>query len=227
MADDAEEIVSFAKLSEVKKYLKTQSNDDDDVLKALLKRTTKMMQNYIGRDLIQATYTDEPYEGDGQTKDLMLKQYPLITLTAIKEITDFYSRAYLTLTEHLHYEIKDKGVTDNGGLITRIDGNWQKGIQNYLVTYTAGYSASTMPEDLKQAQIDWLTFIYNNADMRLGVASYRLGSFSVNFKDNEAKDNLGNSLGPALPPSDVRMILDNYREPRMEGSGDTSFGGLI
>lgn len=214
-------MANFATLSQVKTFLGITSSAEDALITTMLDRTTKLIQNYVGRDLVQTTYTDVKYDGDG-CKDLLLINYPIITLTSVYDDYDRIFGADSLLVEDDgtndgDYIIIKKGEVDNPGIIRRIDGAcWIEGDQNIKISYVGGYA--TIPTDLVQAQIDWLSFIYRNKDMRLGIASYRLGDFSVNFKDSTSKDQMGNSLGPALPPDDVRMILDCYKDPRMEST---------
>lgn len=212
---------NFASRSEVKQYLGIASSNttDDSLLDALLLRTTKMIQAYTGRDLLQTTYTDEKYDGDGE-KDLHLYAYPLITLTSVYDSPDrtFGSEDLLvedTADVEGDYVIIRKGFVENPGIIRRVAGVWVKGDQNIKVTYVAGYADASIPKDLVQAQIDWLSYIYRNKDARIGIDNYRLGQYSVTYRNNTARDAQGNVLGGVLPPDEVRMVLDNYKDPRI------------
>ncbi len=217
-------MADFTDKAAVKTFLGITSSTDNDLIDALLARTTKMMQRYTGRVLLEATYTDQAYEGDGINNELLLKEYPVSVVSSIKEMYDIYNRQTITLVEHLNYEVLELSEAENPGIIRRIDGPWTKGIQNFQITYTAGYSV--VPVDLVQAQIDWVSYFYQNRDSRIGISSYRLGAFAVAYKDNTLKDQAGNSMGPVLPPDDVRMVLDFYRDPRMESTSSGS-GGLF
>ena len=209
---------NFASLQNVKDFLGITASTDDDLITALLGRTTRMMQMYVGRDLIQATYTDEKYDGNGIDQDLNLRQYPIISVSSVYDDPDRVFGADSLLTEDNgsndgQYIIYQKGEIDNQGIIRRVDGAWIKGKQNIKVTYTAGYA--TVPEDLVQAQIDFTSFLYKNRDQRLGISGYRIGSYSVTYKDNSSGDATGaqNAI-----PADIRSVLDNYRDPRMEST---------
>jgi hypothetical protein len=181
-----------------------------------------MIQQYCGRALLQATYTDEKYDGDGLSRDLIVRGYPIITLTSVYDDPDRAFGADALLIEDTgglssaHFIIINKGEVDNPGLIKRIDGPWAKGIQNIKVTYVGGYADASIPYDLVQAQIDWLTYIFRNKDMRIGVSGYRIGQYSVNFAAPSTVEGFSGVL--ALPPSEVRLVLDNYKELRMESS---------
>lgn len=215
---------NFATRAEVKSYLGIASSNttDDSLLDALLLRTTKLIQNYTGRDLLQTTYTDERYDGDGE-RDLHLLAYPLITLTSVYDDPDrdFDSESLLdedTSDVEGHYIIIRKGFVENPGIIRRVDGVWAKGDQNIKVTYVAGYADANIPKDLVQAQIDWVSFIYRNKDARVGIDSYRIGQYSVTYKKNSSMGAQGSGLSPALPPDEVRMVLDTYRDPRISST---------
>ena len=211
-------MANFASTALVKEFLGITASTDDTLIGNILDRTTRMIQQYCGRDLMEATYTDEPYLGDGVSMDLILRQYPLTSITSITEILDLLSGSTLVLTVNLHYKILHSGLSENPGIVRRLDGYWTKArVDNFLVTYVAGFASGSIPKDLVQAEIDWCSYIYKNRDMRVGVSSYRIGSYSVNYKDDaNAGDGSGLNLG--LPPSEVRMVLDNYKDPRMEST---------
>lgn len=209
-------MANFATRDNVKTFLGITSSTDDTLIDSILDRTTLMIKRYCGRDLEQTTYTDERHDGDGIDDSLLLRNWPIISVASVYDDPDRLFTSDSLLTANEDYVVQSSGDTDNPGVIRRIDSVWLKGIQNIKVAYTAGYT--TTPVDLVQAQVDWTSFLYKNRDMRIGISSYRLGAYSVNFKENTAKDSMGQNMGVILPPDDVRMVLDYYRDPRMEST---------
>ena len=215
-------MANFASVSDVKNYIGNFPASDENLLTSLLTRTTKLIQQYVGRDLIQDTYTNIQRNGNGQ-RILQVQNYPIVSVTNIyDDVTRTFGSDSLLIEDTgglystAHYVIEGKGEIENTGHIIRLDGVWTRGIKNIRMTYVGGYAS--VPTDLVQAQIDWTTYIYKNKDMRIGVSSYRLGDFNIAFKDNVSRNSSGDIIGPALPPDDIRMILDNYRDSRMEST---------
>lgn len=211
-------MANFATRQQVKDFLGISASTDDAQIDALLERTSRMIANYTNRELLEATYTDEQYDGDGHERDIVLKQYPVSTLTTVKWILDRVNSTTETLTELLDYILRQKNDTKNPGIVRLLAGVWPQGSDNILITYTAGYASASIPADLVQAQIDWVSYILGNKESRIGISSYRLGQFSINYKDNTLRDNNGSVIGTALPPDEVRLVLDFYKDYNMEST---------
>lgn len=114
----------------------------------------------------EATYTDAVYDGSG-TDQIRLRNIPVTAVTAVKIRTGLADATLETQATNTYlFE------TDRSGLLTRLTNTpvwpgesvpvngavsltplavWPAGRQNIVVTYTAGYDASTMPADLKHA----------------------------------------------------------------------------
>lgn len=119
----------------------------DDRIQTLINLISGRIEDWCGRGLKAATYTDEPYDGDEiPGEDLWLKQYPVISFSALKidgVIID--AAAYLVYNER--------------GLVKYPNG-WGSGTgifgakQNVQATYTAGYA--TVPGGLGIVCIEWV-----------------------------------------------------------------------
>ena len=222
-------MANFATITQIKTYLGNVSPEDEILLTSLLTRTTKLIQNYVGRDLVQTTYTNIRRNGNGE-RVLQVQHYPIISVTNIYDDVNrvFGSDTLLIedtggLYSTAHYVIAANGEVENPGEIIRLDGAWTKGLQNIKMTYVGGYSDANMPADLVQAQIDWVTYIFKNKDIGSNVSSYRLGDFSVALKSMGGESEFGN-INPIMPPDNVRLVLDTYRDPRMESTCDENYG---
>ena len=211
---------TFATLGDTKEFLSIEGNDDDALLSNLLKRTTKLIQDYLGRKIFLDSSITEFQSGDGRTAELILNQYPI---TAITSVYDDPNRAYGSGTllnndadvdEGDYLVIDADDTTDNPGIVLRLDGNvWSRGQKNIKVIYAAGYADADIPETIKQAQIDWVAFIYQHRDKRSGIKGFRLGQFAITY------DNSGNegSTFKSMPLA-VKDALDMYKDYRVEST---------
>lgn len=73
------------------------------------------------------------------------------------------------------------------------------------VNYTAGYA--TIPEDLKNAMLQFVSYLYNKNDSTLtGVKSYSIEDLSKEFESAGSSDS-----GVATLPNDVMLVFDMYK----------------
>jgi hypothetical protein len=72
-------------LKELKTYLNIVDNSQDSFLELLIDCANDFVVNYTGRSFNSADYI-EYINGDGQ-KDILLSNYPIITLTSFKRNT--------------------------------------------------------------------------------------------------------------------------------------------
>lgn len=123
-------------LAELKPYLKIDASETafDTLLTSMISEISKLIQNLIGCDLIQDTYSGIKVNGSGYSV-LDLPNWPI---TAVSSITE----DGVTLAEGTDFEIDP-----SGDYLIRLDGKWSKGIKNITVSYTAGHSDT--PGDLK------------------------------------------------------------------------------
>lgn len=122
-------------LSEVKDYLKINSDSTDDgLLNTLIAACSQAIEDYCERTFTEKLYEDEEYDGSG-TKYLLLGQYPVKTIASVEVDGQ--------LLDPSEYKVKKS----NGTLI-RTSGVWPKGDINISVTYTAGYTEIPFPVQL-------------------------------------------------------------------------------
>jgi len=189
-------------LANVKEYLKipTLTTTYDALLTNLVKRSGALLEKYMGRTILQATYT-EYYDGDGKTK-LLLNQWPIISVT---ELNMDNSRLFLTATQiqpsdyviwnNVGYLELLKPLDYLSGIETAYGRFFIHGQQNIKVTYAAGYA--TVPDDVEQASIIHVAYLYNKAGSE-GHISMSLGGLAKSY-DRRAI------------PDEVAMYLEPYR----------------
>lgn len=104
--------------------------------------------------------------------------------------------AYLSIPDKT--QVSFETYFNEGYLYLR--GGWPIGRRNIFVDYTAGYTSTTMPEDLKLAIKMWVKHIYQKRmEESFGVNSYTVGGLTTSF-DTEGI------------PVQVRKILMSYRK---------------
>ena len=74
-------------LAEVKTYLNISDTSEDYYLQTLVDMVDAYVKKYTMRDLEETTYTKELYDGPG-TNSLVLRNYPIISVTEVLEMTD-------------------------------------------------------------------------------------------------------------------------------------------
>jgi hypothetical protein len=132
-------------LVELKPYLKIEASETafDTLLTSMISEISKLMQNFIGCDVKEATYPNIKVNGSGRSV-LDLPNWPI---TAVSSITE----DGVTLAEGTDFDIDPYGdhLIRLDGTTSKGTSKWSKGIKNITVSYTAGFSAT--PSDLSLA----------------------------------------------------------------------------
>ena len=116
------------------------TSDTDAVAQYLLENASAAITTYLDRDIEETVYTGEVYDGPTGSALLLLKSWPV---TAIASITE-NGTLLVYGTDYIWYE---------DGRVIRIAGDtnvlslWSAGMQNVVVTYTAGYA--TVPHAIR------------------------------------------------------------------------------
>jgi uncharacterized phiE125 gp8 family phage protein len=172
---------------------------DSDYQNTLINLTSQFIEQYTKRVLKTATYTSEKYNGNG-THFLQLDKYPVTTLTSVILWDTTSNSALTTYTQYTDYLLHGDGST---GMIWLRQG-FALGVNNYQITYTAGYSASTLPYDLRYACALLCYHIYKNSG-KIGMDSERIGNYSYKMSSQ------GNiSIGGLFVPSEILSMLEMY-----------------
>jgi hypothetical protein len=117
--------------------------DRDTVLTQLIQGVSAQMQSWMGRQIVQATATDEKIDSTGSSV-VQTRHYPIISISSLTE-------AGTALAEDTGFEIEEQDK--ERGQIERISGDspigWVRGRRVVKVTYIHGYAA--VPDDLVSA----------------------------------------------------------------------------
>lgn len=179
-------------LEEYKAYVGITNPNQDSTISALIPKVSALVKNICRRTFID--YIDEAkverFNG-GLGSTYYLKEYPLLSVSSV-ETSDDYGANYTELVEFTDYAAD---VEDHAIISLAADG-FAKKINGYIVTYTAGYT--TLPEDLKLAVFDLITYYLKN-DMAVH-SSKAPGTNTVQIE----------YISTTNLPAHIKRVLDLY-----------------
>jgi hypothetical protein len=155
---------------------------------------TSMVESYTGRKLKVDDYTED-YDGNC-TDTILLNQYPVNSVTSVHVDPDRTFGTDTEVTDFVSYE--------NGKLVFP-DQLIESNPQSVRVVYNAGYAEADMPDDIKLAMIEIVSFV----SKRIEAGASRIGVKAINSPD-------GLNTGYELSlPLNIRNILDKYADARV------------
>lgn len=186
-------------------------SDQDDLLRAAINSATFRIHAFTGRSVMKndpgganEVVATEYHDGDGLSTRLFVREWPVFSVTTVKESGSTLSRG----TDYLLNEAE--GVLLRAGATSIKDAGsqpyaesakaWKKGAHNLYVSYVPGWDENTIPPEIEEAAVR-LTFAYLNTMSVSGTASATMGSMSV-------------SPDWGMPP-DVKEILAPYKIARI------------
>lgn len=105
--------------------------------------------------------------------------------------------------------LDDFEVNENNGMVYCSSG-FPSGFNNIYVTYTAGYSEASMPEDLKYAVKLGTKQQFDRRDQEMwGVDSYTVGDITIKYSSGAASSK---DTGTVPMPREAIEILARYRK---------------
>ena len=151
------------------------------VLIECLKAADAWLKGRIGTAVESDSYTRR-LSGEGVAM-LRLPDWPL---TAVSSLT--LDGAALTVLVGSATDTGQDVFADADGLLwMRNDDVFTKGRGNILITYTAGYASTAIPEDLQQACVV-LTWLIAEERTRIGIGGKTLGPEQINLVVRNSKD---------------------------------------
>lgn len=160
----------------------------DDLLEELNAATTVFFETYTNRVLEEQDLTHQ-FSGNG-THRLMLREFPVSQVTRVSLDADWQFPDALDTTEYL--------IDDDAFLYRKLA--WGQGVRNIQIDYTAGYAPDDVPEDLRQAALMLVEFLYHTRnDHRLGLTNRSKVSETMTFQDSV--------------PKIILDMLERYRRP--------------
>lgn len=187
--DTANALVSLA---EAKAFLKIGASSEDTVIESFINRASTWANDYTGRLLLTRSLT-EYYDGDA-TGTLLLKNYPVTTLTSIHVDEAQQWAAWSAI------ELTDVILDSESGMIKLFNKEFafNSGLQNIRVIYTAGYG--TVPEPIKEAVLFYVAHLYRRqySGQMFGVQSESVGDRTTTYATEDF-------------PARAKALLNRYR----------------
>ncbi len=181
----SEEPLSLVTLEEVKSSMNITDTNADEELGRLVKEMSREFSDAIDRDLEKKTHT-QYFDGDVMTKKLFVNNYPIVSITSIKDDLDrtFGADSAIDTDEYSFYE--DEGIIVLDTVLT-------PGQKNIQVVYVGGYDE--IPSDAKNC-------------VKMMVAREYLLNFT-NLNSKESSQVLEARL--ARLDKRIKEIVDRYR----------------
>lgn len=169
----------------VKAYLGETGTSLDVILASLVSATSKRFLEEIGREIESASRT-ETFSGDGGSI-LMPTHYPI---TAVGSLTVDGDAVPARAT------VDDDGYVIADAIKIELVGyEFTHGVQNVVLTYTAGYA--TIPTDVAQAVNEWVAWTHETRK-RTGLQSQSMEGATVSFSQYPY-------------PLSVKDVIETYR----------------
>lgn len=148
---------------------------DEALYSFLISAVSAQVERMCNRSFASAEYT-EVVDGNGQT-DILLSNYPIISLTSITLVNPFDDNGVDWGTDNVKIDYEAGTLYSPYG--------WPVGRFNISVTYTAGYA--TIPDDLKAVVCQMVLDAYSNTSKRTGITSERMGDYAYTIASDVAK----------------------------------------
>lgn len=141
--------------SEYKTYAGISSTNQDAEIDLLIPKVSELIKTYCRRSFVDGLDEILVQRSNGGFNKILLKESPVTQILSVEQSTN-YGQAYTELTEFTDwvFDTEDNTVTAIGEL------GFTKAINGYQVSYYAGYE--TVPEDLKLAVLDLITYYRKN-----------------------------------------------------------------
>lgn len=186
-------------LDEYKEYKGINSPDRDDMIEALITRTSDFIKRFTNKTFIDYAYVNKIEYHDGKDlESVLLEEPPILSVASVKTSTDG-GVTQTTLVENTDFFV-EKGIAqiisnDASGTFTYLG----VGFHSLEVTYKGGYTA--VPQDIRQANLDFVTYYLENEYTPKRQFS-QMTTENFNFR---AESDLG-------LPGHIQRILEYYRE---------------
>ena len=173
---------------------------EDIKINAIIPSVSQLVKTYCGNSFedFYSSNKTETFTIDWSTHIVQLTESPVNAIVSVQE-RDAYNDSYTTLTTGA-YEYALNTNTDSI-LRTTSSGykNWPTGVDAVKIVYTAGYSS--VPEDLKLAVIDLITYYLKDEHKeRRTIAGASI--------QNQASSSQRNNVAF---PDHIKRVLDLYK----------------
>ena len=162
--------VRICTLADVKERLAiTDKTDYDSMLNRIILGLETIFDAFCRRTLIvPAADVTEYLTGSGAR--LLLARYPIVSITSVKEATDYDFTNATALTADTDYRQVASG---KNGILFRMYNRWSQTEDSVQVIYRGGYAAAgqtpgtgetALPADIREAAIEQTCFVFKRRD---------------------------------------------------------------
>ena len=139
--------------AEYKAYANISSTNQDTEIDTIIPKVSQLVKIYCRRSFIDFVDEAKTETFEGGYSTLLLKETPVTQVISVQKSTD-YGQTYTKLTKFTNW-------APSGDYVVSIDPRgFEPLVNGYKVTYFAGYE--TVPEDLKLAVLDLVTYYRKN-----------------------------------------------------------------
>lgn len=177
---------------------------DDARITSLVASVSQLIKSYCGNSFVDyySTAKTEYFNIDYDTHIVQLSESPIVSITSVHERSS-QADDYVLLEKDGSNGKYDYYIDNSTDSIFRTTDekykNWEKGVAAVKVIYTAGYS--DIPEDLKLAAYDLITYYYRDEyKTRRTIAGATI--------DNQTTSTLRANVGF---PDHIKRVLDMYK----------------
>lgn len=177
-------------LQEYKAYEGINSPGQDTEISTIIPKVSEFVKSICRRTFVD--WVDEQkVEVLNGGSVLLLSEAPVIQIYGL-EYSSNYGQTYTSLTEFTDwvYDVEGQQIIPVGVA------NFEYKVNGYRVTYTAGYEA--IPEDLKLAVLDLVTYYMKNQGAVHSVTAVTTGNAQVQY------------LTQTNLPTHIKRVLDLY-----------------
>ena len=199
---DNDEQKALTTLARLKAIMNIHTDKNDSALTMLINQATGFIEQYTKRRLFSQTYTQEEYDGTGES-NLVLKQFPVTTLTTLE-----YNQASGNTDDWKTFQTQDYWFYDDGRIKFRT-GKLLSRPQKYRATYVAGYlidfenenvpASHTLPFELEYVCQSLASGMFAKRSSA-GIRTSKIGDQSVTF------------MSQLLNNKETKAILDKYAQ---------------
>lgn len=193
---------AFITLSEVKEALELSGTEHDARLNGYINRATDMIETYCKRRFLSTAYTNEVYSAQSGST-LQLRNFPVTSLGSLEYSTSDFNNTHYDAVDTSLYALQTSNGLDRG--VVYLTGGFSTGINNWRATYTAGYALANVPNDLKEALIEIVSYLFNRRKATPGMKSETLGRYSYTL------DSAMPGTSGLIEKLGIDTILDSYR----------------
>lgn len=197
-------MADLIRLADYKEYKNINSTSRDGKIQSIISSVSALIENYCARKFVDYSDISTPKVEwhDAKTNCVTLKEFPVISVISVKTSEDG-GVTQTTLTEASPDKTGYFVDLDNGTVFTQVSTekflySYDVAYKSLEVTYTAGYTLDTVPEDLQLCVLDLVHYYENDEN----APSKSLLGATI--------DNPQPYIANSFPPH-IRRILDLYR----------------